>query len=497
MQDGLGLVFEQQGNTGAAAYNQPNFQIGNNPFDRIAADLEQKGDLVFQNNLIEERQRKAAEQKQYNPDLQLGDVWDTDIQYLGEQMTGVKSELANLAKNRIMPNDYSNPESQKYNQLLQGLEGAKVASKQQKKIHDQLALELAKDVNDKAGLYDQEASAKNLAEFRALKPHERVNYDTSKLLVRKPKVYSTYEPLKDFKIDPYVGGDKLDTETGGHDNTVLNKKNLREDIDAMANDPINNDHYEWGKNQPIPLWNSKKEYADELYKSAENKYSPKLAKTIKNPNAKKGLTIVDIENGNADDLIATLGVGVQNPKVRSAGGQFIPSVAKNAITLGNIYATISGNTAIDASTGKAFDANGRTITSGTMSTPLVNKGTNRVVAIPKEGGTYQTRINGKDVDLEGTYEEIAQQLIDLGLAEYKPMIEGTGTYKNKPFTAWVPAESIVQGTQQKDKALEGAEQAYYILKKKAEQMNGGTSQASLKSGANKEEGKNKKVIPGF
>lgn len=84
---------------------------------------------------------------------------------------------------------------------------------------------------------------------------------------------------------------------------------------------------------------------------------------------------------------------------------------------------------------------------------------------------------GKIVRVTGTPDEIAQQLVNAGVAEYKPMIFGngkTGTGKNATVEEIVvPADAIIKSTNE-NKALQGANAAYEVQKRFAAEKNGKT-----------------------
>lgn len=484
MIDGAGLVYEKTGNTGAAAYGQ-GAPIGINLIGGVQQSLEQEKNIRLQDKLYRDRTAEAKKEKDYNLDIDLNKVWDTDQQYLGGLAQSAKQELAALRAAGVRPDDYLDDRAKKYGEVLGGVDAAKNASIQQKERWGGYVKELRDDQGSADPKYDYEASAKNLTEYRALKPLERINYDESKLLVRKPKVFSTYEPVKDLDVNKlFVGKKGYEDEKIKSSKTKLDEPKLKATVELIANDPANNAHYEWGKSQPVPLWNNKAEYAQALFDKKKLEWTEDSEFERKPPKT-KGMTIIDIDKGSGDDLVAKLGTGTQYPTVYNKSGVHVPTLAKNSVTLGNINATVSGNTAFDASNGEPLDYNGKTIQSGTMSTPLVFPD-NRFVPIPFDKSNPNAKTEYKFYNpatkttetFTGTYDEIAKQMIKKGFASYKPMVEGTGKDGDETFTVWVPAESIVEGTQQKDKPLEGAEQAYYVLKKWSDEKNGAAGSSS-------------------
>lgn len=476
--DGLGLVFEQTGNTGAGAYTPPSFQPGNTPLDRIAEQKNQEYNLRLQNQLHDDRVKKAAEEKQYNPDLQLGNVWDADIQYLGEMTMGTKSELATLRGKGVLPNDYLNPEAQKYNQAIQRLEGGKVASMQQKKIHDQLALELAKDVNDKAGLYDQEASAKNLAEFKALKPHERVNYDTSKLLVRKAVPQNTYAAIAKLKPDAFSATitnlNENETSKSGSTRKSFSEADFKTHIkNWYEKDDEGKANYE--ANKADGLWNS----VDEAVNVQLEQYKTTLPKDASNSNEKK--TPKDsYGNGLNEDQVrtivntpattfnfqATKPDGSQRAGVTTRGSLYNPQ------SVSNLNLTIPEGAAIN------LDNNSKGTGKGILK---MQDGTMGIALVYSDGSGVLEDLDPKAKEsvynFKGQKKQLTvQQAIDKGLIRYAPVIIGSGVDGDNTTPIMVEASQYINTVNGKSsQSLNDAYSKMTVLQQIAAQKNGGQS----------------------
>lgn len=158
MQDGLGLVYEKQGNTGAAAYNQPSLQYGQTPLDAVAQNIEQQ-------NLIKQQQEfqlaKQREKEKAAAFKSLGDIelskWDVaNKQEIGNDILMAKNAMAGLAAQGVMPNDYNNPKSQDYNQIQLGLKNKIIEADAQKAKLDEAQKILMADFDNPNPLFDRE-----------------------------------------------------------------------------------------------------------------------------------------------------------------------------------------------------------------------------------------------------------------------------------------------------------------------------------------------------
>jgi hypothetical protein len=486
MLDGLGLVFEKQGGTGAAAFNEPITQVGRNPLDIIASQIAQTNQLKQRQQADTDSQKAKDNLKALNFDFK---GWDNDNKAYFTQAT--KDLLAEGSKLQIAGKhlgDYSDPDVAAWNnKKIDNMRDAEASVNQGKAIEEKIKL-AATNPDD----YDYEKTSVGLQEYAKLTPAERLGVDINDYVVRKEKPYDVLSPIADVDVDKFAGDDNFENENMSSKKKKLDKTKLRNEINTIANNPLNSEHYQKGLDQG--LWKDKKEYEDFLYEKVENRYVQD--KDIKIKPKDDEYTIDKINsNGTADEQVAALGVGTQKPNIFNRNGTYSATTVKNAVTLGNINATISGATGYYSEGGKLMDANGKTLTSGTMSTPLVMKDGKvwRVVPVPDKSTkdkpyrlTYTNR-DGKRVteDFIGTQDEVNQQLIDKGIAEYKPMIEGLVKVDDEEKSVWIPADAAVQGTTIKDKVLEGAERAYYVLDRWTKEKNG------------KSDGGNKKVIDGF
>ncbi len=473
--DGLGLVYEKQGNTGAAAYNQPS---GKDPFAVVNNTLAHEYLIKQQEKSYEDKlkakQKTEAEEALKPKDLSGWEIQDT--RELGEVGNKLKDTFIQLKVGGVDPTDYSHPDSRKYQELLSGANQLADASKFQKKEYYDVVTQLE---NDMGKTYDKDATMKAINANASLPISERKPFKS--LIVAKEVPYDALAPLKDFTIAPYVGKFGNDTPEGGTSGSTLNKANLKADIQAKVDNPLNEEHYQKGVEKG--LWNSKKEYSDYLYKNAANKYTPDFTKTVKAP---KAATIVDIDNGNSEELITSLGTGKQvmtvpvfdvNNKSMKGTAQ---STIGNVVQLDNINSTVNWATAINPKTGeRKTDPGTFNLVSGAMALPLVRKGSDRIIST--DGGTFTYKdSNGKEKTITGDKATIDKELVRLGIAEYKPMIFGKAQTKVgttiKEEDIWIPADAAALGTNDKNKPLTAAERAYKIYEKRAKDLNGSTGE---------------------
>ena len=462
--DGLGLVYEGQGNTGSAAYNQPSLQYGQTPLDDVAQNIEKQNLIKQQQEFLLAKQKEKQKAEAFK---ELGDInlskWDiANKQELGGDILMAKNAMAELANSGVMPNDYTNPQSQKYNEIQLAIKNKILEADSQKAKLDEAQQLLQTDFDNPNPVFDREASiaamkayadAPNISARRAIDP--------STLLVRKQKPFDTYEPLKTFDINKFVGSFGNKTPEGGTSGSTLYKGNLKKEMETIANNPLNEEHYNQGVQKG--LWNSKDEYAKALYDKAILGYSPKFEKTT---NAPKTTTYQEISNGNTTDLLANLQAGTQRANVPINNASMMvdvldengnptgekkqataPVSIPNTVNLGNFNQTIPMGSAIDTSTGKRLSGTGAlNLTSGVIGTPLVYKVDNRVVPLGLGSVTYKDN-QGKYHTIEGDEATISQALVDAGVAEYKPMVLGVATIvdpndpsKNINQSVWVDAD---------------------------------------------------------
>jgi hypothetical protein len=480
MEDGLGLVFEQQGNTGAAAYNQPMLQVGNTSADRIAG--------VLQGQVMAEREQKklddkaAAKKKEaaaeaMRPKSQRG--WINDTPYFGDKLNKLKDDFTGLMNRGISPDDYGNAEARAYQDALDNYNNEIAVSQQNEASYPKVLEEV--ELNPEK--YDVEKSKANLEAWRTTPQADRFNKPITSALVLKEKPFDAWAPVETLKIADYTGeyGTKNADGSGGS-GTYLNKANLKKDVEAAAINPLNDEHFKKGVDKG--LWKDRKDYAKQLYEKAKLKYtasSQTVAAALATPTESDYL-----QSGNIEDLKKVYQLGTAPANIHSAAGsgQTHPMTLSNTINVGAINAVVPKAAAVNAKDGKPLEGEGAiNIISGNMSTPMVLKGTNKLIAFPKnKDGVYTYKIYDKATKTMkpftgATQKDVEKQLVAAGYGEYKPMV--LATYKNSlgsEQTAWVPAEALPATTE--TKGLQGFAAARVLLNRIASEENGTTTQAA-------------------
>lgn len=464
--DGLGLVFEQTGNTGAAAYNQPALQIGNNPLDRVAAGMEQQNNLLQQNKLIQDRQNEKLNQQALEVG---GSGWEIDNdRQLGQYLGAMKNEFTNLLAKGVKPTDYNNPESRKFFELKQGWENLKNQSLAQKKQFDDVYKTILGDMNSPNPQFEHEQSFAKMKEWQELPIEERLKTPIETLLVKKEAPFDMYAPLADIDISKHVVDDDYEDSNIAIDRDKLNKVNLKADVYATAKNPKYNTNFEKGVEDG--LWKTRDEYAEVQYQKKLLEYTQKKGITRKPPKDDGDFTINNISGSGADALMGKVGYGKQSINVATDDGKFVPIDYKYTTQLGNVDVVAGTQSMIDAKTGKPIGGTGTmALKSGTIVLAPVYKGTSRPYPLTK-----------------GMNEA---ELIANGTIEFKPLVSGKaeqeGDDGKEQIDVWVPAEAILQSTGDSNKALSKGQASYYIYQKKADELNKKTTQSSLKGGANK------------
>lgn len=450
MQDGLGLVFEQQGNTGAAAYNQPVLGIGTNPLDRVAADIEQQKNIVQQNNLIQQRQNEKLNQQALDVG---GSGWEIDNdRQLGQYLNAYKTEVTNLLSKGIKPTDYEKPESRRYWELKQGWENLRDNSLAQKEQFGTAYKAILQDMNSPNPQFEHEQTFQKMREWQNLPIEERIKTPIESLLVKKEAPFDMYSPIKDVDISKFVGEVDFETPEFASGSSKLNTTNLKESIKKLAYNPLNDAHYEQGKKKG--LWDTRDEYAQVQYDKKKLEFTQDTNFTKKEP--KGGYTINYINGGNANQLMGDIGFGKQSINVPDGSGKTVPIAYKYTTQLGNIDAIVGKQSIIDANTGNVIGGTGNmALKSGSLVLTPVYKGTN------------------KPYPLTPTMDQ--KKLVSDGTIEWKPMVSGKAESTDGVTTdvvdVWIPADAILHGTGDSNKALNRGEAAYYVYKKKSDELN--------------------------
>lgn len=483
-QDGLGLVFEQQGNTGAAAYNQPTLQMGQTPFDVLAARKYQEQRVQEQRDYVAKQQ---ADKERKALDMQLADIDlskfpQANQQELAQDITQYKNDLVQYKVKGQDPTDPLQPAWEEAQNKKLALENKILEANKQGALIDEAMKALKADLDNPNPQLDREKSIAAIkAYYSAPNIESRRAIDPNSLLVRKAAPFDTYEAIKGITGETFADQSNYKVGTPEYEkagktkkfNEVKAKEYLKPWFENTEQGKAN---YEAGVK--AGTWST----IDEAVKVNVERLKPTMkaesdfTSVTKEP---KSINITDINNGNSDELMASLGTGTQNmtiPLYDVNGVKVKDTVVKlnNVVQLDDIKSTISWATAINPATGLPFEGakskGSFDLTSGALALPLVGKGSNRILPTDQGQYTYKDK-KGKSHTIYGDQASIDKQLVDLDIGEFRPMIIGTAIEGNKQTDVIVPAEAGLVGTNDKNKALTTGQKALYIYKKNAEDKN--------------------------
>tara|TARA_R110000868_G_scaffold104290_3_gene287252 strand:+ start:10071 stop:11543 length:1473 start_codon:yes stop_codon:yes gene_type:complete len=468
MIDGLGLVFEQQGNTGAAAYNQPVLQPGNTSADKIAGALQAQVMNEREQKKLDEKvtaQKKAAAAEAMKPKSQRS--WVDDTPWFGDNLNKMKDDFAGLINRGIAPDDYNNAEARAYQDKIDDYNN-KIAISQQHETEYPRLLEQIK-VNP---LIDATKSLAKLETWRALPKEDRFKTQLADQIVMKEKPYDQWSALEGFDISKFTDTRQYNKADGSaSQRTVLDEADLRAEMKTIANNPLYDEDFKIGVDKG--KWKDRQDYENQLFAKAKLQFSLDRSTTeapLPAPTEEQ-----ELYNGDLTRLRQIYGLGLSPANVHSAAGsdQTNEMMLDNTVDVGTLNATIPRAAAIDADTGKQIvdETTGKpstgviNIVSGKMSTPIVLKGTNKVMSFKKgkdaQGNpvysvnVYDRKLK-KNVPLEAaSQKELEKQLIKADYAEYTPMILGE-YYKEDGVTAgtaWVPVSAAATTTESKDLSM--------------------------------------------
>lgn len=446
MQDGLGLVFEKQGNTGAAAYNQPNFEIGNNPLDMIAAELGQRVQMEQLGRQKQEKERQAANQQALNFDLSGADI--DNKAYFTQAYKDIMAEGTKLAQLGYRLDDWSNPAVRAWNERKISDLHAAQASKGQIES-------LAKNLNEYSknpDLYDIEATNKNVEAYKAMTPIQRLQTDANQLFVRKEQPIDILEPIAKANIAGMGDVNEYETPNMKSSSTKFSEEKARTFVKGV----LQNDIYKplIAKGIQKGLFKNQQEYEDLLVNQLKSQFKTEKEYVKKAPPTDWSWDYLNSAGG--DELMGKIGYGAQSIKLANGKAHEY----RYTTQLPNINAVVGKRGLIRASDDSVINETGTMdIQSGSLVMALVDKKTGK----PIFGGHAAQQ----------------QKLVKDGTAEWKPMVYGKAKEKSinqygeeveKSEDVWVPAESVLKGTPD-SKAATTSQAAYVAYQKKADELN--------------------------
>jgi hypothetical protein len=229
MLDGLGLVYEKQGNTGAAAYTPPS---NTDPFAVVTNDLASQVD--FQRK---KKERDAIKQEELNNKIIEAinpEGWSLDNrQYFYKSGNDLKLEATLLKAKGKNLNDISDPEVMAFMDKSKRVLNEASLSAEQGKLFDVMYNEFSKNPNK----YDKEATALNVEKWRSLPMEERFKTDPRSLFAPKYNKFAAAEPIKSF--------DKF-ADISPKGGTRINKAKIDQYLNEIASDQEVIDSYQQG-----------------------------------------------------------------------------------------------------------------------------------------------------------------------------------------------------------------------------------------------------------
>lgn len=510
MIDGLGLVFEKQGNTGAAAYNNPEFRIGANPLDRMANE-------AFQANLLkqaqEQKAKQAQEQKNYRAIEKLNPkFWTIDeTKYFNGRVQGLRDKAFELSQQGKDLNNLSDPQVYNWHQEKAKLDFESKLSQEQEKLYNTAIQKVAMDKSEE---YDKEETIKNLDAYRLLSPAERADITLDDMVV---KGYDKYQGLKDLPANAFTA--KISTSysgpTGGSSKSynTFEEDKAKQYFENYYTTEEGKRQYDFGVKKG--WWKTPEEAVTANVEQAKLGFNPDVSNdiTVKDPNDGQGMTFNFISgSGNTGELMDTIGAKPTSFKVMGIHGNAPTTVISGtdrAINLTALNATIPAGGAISV-VGNKPNREAIKVEKGLLlQVPVATsttRGVDYIIPLNDKGYTkdkpYKVVSNGKTYEFSGTRQEVLDQLQQNGLARIENRILTIAGGKDY----WIDPnkQSVISGVSDNTKALDGNQQALAVfnedVKRKNQKYRKAKPAAPAKSPAKKQMPTNtatkKKKLPG-
>lgn len=406
MLDGLGLVYEKRGNTGAAAYNQPS---NTDPFEAITQDLSGRVEAIREG----ERKKADAIEKQNNLiiDAINPQGWDIDNRKIFfKKGLELKQEAATLATKGINLKDPTNPEALKFQQKQQEVLNEALSSEEQGKLFDPIY----KEFIAKPDRYDKEKTLANIEKFKAMPFEERINVDPRTLLSKKFDKFAAVKAVKNLK-------DFADTSPRG--GTIVRPERINAYLEEQIQSPDVQDSIQMGIEQGA--WKDVEGWRQAMSNHI-NSLIPKDADKLEKA------TNITINTGGSTIP--------ETKKFNPTNKTFIPMVNANITTgakegTGKVNATIIeaeslGPIPISVAPGNAFEVEGG---KSTRSTPYLMSNPSLGVGVRHKNGMWLDE-NSPTIDIieEGKKKTITlDEAFKKGIVFYQPMLWGLAKTKDK------------------------------------------------------------------
>jgi len=470
--DPLSVVYEKRGNTGGAAYTGPSFTIGNNPLDQVARQIGAERNYLqkidYANAKLQQTEQKAALKKEADREkLNKGVLAKVNFdgmaadnkKYFTQLTIDYKREGAKLKDAGYSLDDWSIPEVADWNIKGQKNLDAAKASKEQ----GVLLQRIANDVYGHIDQYDVKATEANMQAYLDTPPIDRVGIDPNTLKVELAEPFDAYVPVKDVNVSDY-----------------LTLGRLREQVKLIADNPLNQKHFQKGVDQKA--WADRQQYEDALYEYLKPQWAPRQTSSSGSGSGSG--------NNQGPITFSNYATTVYDPHTKSAVNSFAP----NGVQLGAINVIVGPANARSAADNTPLSKS-TNIVSGYMATPFVlNSG--EVASIPYDQNnpskTHTVTIAGT-LYTNKTYDEIVADLISKNKGKYKPMLYGQYKLGSRDKFAWVDASSFINGT---DKSIRDAKPYYDQQVIEADALNARYATSTAKPAAKSATTKKKKKLPG-
>lgn len=405
--DGLGLVYEKRGNTGAAAYNQPS---NDNPFAVITEDLQGRVETIREG----ERKKADAVEKQNNLiiDTINPQGWDIDNRKMFFQKgLELKQEAATLAARGINLKDPTNPDALKFQQKQQDILNQASSSAAQKELFDPVY----KEFIAKPDRYDKEKTIENIERFKALPFEERINVDPRTLLSKKFDKFAAVKPVKNFSDF---------TDTSAKSGTIIRPDRINAYLEEQIQSPDVQESIQMGIEQGA--WKDVEGWRQAMTNHIKS-LIPLKADKIEKP------TNITVNTGGSGTIVQDKPFNVENKT-------FIPMVNANPKTgakagSGKVNATIIeaeslGAVPVSIAPGDVFEAEGG---KSNRSTPYLMNNPSLGVGVRHKNGMWLDENTPSITIIEGGKEKTItlDEAFKKGIVFYQPMLWGLAKTKNK------------------------------------------------------------------
>jgi hypothetical protein len=436
MLDGLGLVYEKQGNTGAAAYTPPS---NTDPFAVVTNDLASQVD--FQRK---KKERDAIKQDDLNNKIIEAinpEGWSLDNrQYFYKSGNDLKLEAAILRSKGKNLNDITDPEVMAFMDKSKRVLNEASLSAEQGKLFDVMYNEFSKNPNK----YDKERTAQNVEKWKALPMEERFKTDPRSLFAPKYNKFAAADPIKNY--------DKF-SDISPKGGTRINRGKIDQYLNEIASDQEVIDSYQQGLERGD--WSNPQEWKTSQAQFIESQIQNKADRYEKpdKVDSDGGLGFEEIMM--QFDMNKKTNLPVMNASVstKEKTGSKLNATVYQPTTLGNVNYTVSSGDVYDLNSGKPTETGIYSLKTGTIGVGIRN-------------AIGQIIPENAKVPYKGKQISVAEAL-KLGIVRYEPIVYGVAEIGSGPDKKEV--EIVVDPTNLKSMTtgFESKEEKNTMLRTKA------------------------------